>query len=63
MKHESLGDKLRTFYGQNPTEMLTFADIEAKFDAKPDNIRLTLQNLRKQGIVKMEYVVLSGAEL
>jgi len=58
---DSLNVKLREFFEHNPDELLTLSDVAIKFDAKEANIRQTLQTLRKQGIVRLEYVVMSVA--
>ena len=58
---DSLNSKLRQFFEKNPDELLTLADVAVKFGAKPANIKQTLVTLRQQGVVRMEYVVMSGA--
>ena len=59
---DSLEARLRDFFARNPGEMLSFADIETKFDAREANIRRAVTNARKQGKVRVEYVVMAGAE-
>lgn len=57
---DSLNAKLREFFDANPTEMLTFQDIEDKFDASKITVKGTLQSLRKQGVIRLDYVVMSS---
>lgn len=59
-KTPSLGAQLRQFFADNPTEMLTHGDIAVKFGAPPSTIKAALQNLRKQGHVKLETVVMAA---
>lgn len=58
---DSLNVKLREFFERNPDEMLTYEDIAIKFDASEVTIKGTLENLRKQGIVRTERVVMAAS--
>ena len=57
---DSLNAKLRQFFEDNPNEALTYGDIAIKFDASEMTIKGTLENLRKQGVIRTERFVLAA---
>ena len=57
---DSLNAKLRQFFENNPDELLTYSDIRVKFGASEATMKATLENLRKQGVLRTERIVMAA---
>lgn len=48
---DSLAGRLRQFFRENPTEVLSFDDIAAKFETTRDKAKTACMHLRNAGVI------------
>lgn len=59
---DSLAGRLRQFFRDNPTEVLSFDDIAAKFDTTRDKAKTACMHLRNKGFLQTMVVAMANPE-
>ena len=58
---DSLENRIRQFFVNNPSEELTYQDMALKFDCTPNSARNAVGELRKAGMLESLHVVRMSA--
>lgn len=61
-RRDSLKARLMEFFAANPEEMLTRADIRVKFGVHDGAVNVALAELRKEGLITTQLVVIPNPE-